>query len=89
MREIGGIDEEESGSRADENGDQDEQGEEHAADEAASTDFYRWEIFVERLHGDKVRIAFWEKRISGENHESMSCEVQGHGSRCYKKVRAP
>ena len=47
---IGGVDEQEAGSRTHQGGDQHEQTEQNAADELASADFDRREIFVERLH---------------------------------------
>ena len=50
LRQVGRVDEQQSGRRADQDGDQHEQTEQHAADEPASADFHRRKIFVERFH---------------------------------------
>ena len=65
LRQVGGVDEQEAGSRTHQHGDQHEQTEQNAANQPAPADFDRREIFVKRLHQEiKVRIAPCAARIA-------------------------
>src|SRR5579859_1387215 len=50
LREISGVDEQQSGGGSDQRGNQHEESEQNAADESASADFHLGQIFVENLH---------------------------------------
>ncbi len=53
LRQVGGIDQQQTGSRSHQHGNQHEQAKQDAPDQPASADFYWWKIFVERLHPSK------------------------------------
>ncbi len=50
LGQVGGVDEQKTGGRSHQHGNQHEQTEQDAPDQPASADFYGWKMFVERLH---------------------------------------